>query len=369
VTAIHVFDCGGAVPRAAASAGEIAKVWGLADVRIGDRIGPSGTVSQQHQFPPPTLESVAVPRNPDDRWALSVALGHLAEQDPLIDVRQDDADGEIAVSLYGEVQKEVIQATLAADFGLDVTFRETTTICVERPARVGEAIEILKAESNPFLATIGLRVGPAPDRSGIAFRLAVDPRSVPLYLYKTVERFGESMGRYVRHTLREGIFGWQVTDCTVTMTECSYSVPDGPPSRRGPLSTAADFRKLTPLVLMQALERAGTVVCESLLRVHLEVPAAAIGAVLAALARLGAEAQAPALGRELSTVEALLAAARLPELQRQLPELTGGEGVLESDFAGYRPVDGEPPARRRTTPNPLNREEYLMHLARRAATS
>jgi hypothetical protein len=31
---------------------------------------------------------------------------------------------------------------------------------------------------------------------------------------------------------------------------------------RGPLSTAADFRKLTPLVLMQALKRAGTVVCE-----------------------------------------------------------------------------------------------------------
>ena len=43
----------------------------------------------------------------------------------------------------------------------------------------------------------------------------------------------------------------------------------------------------------------------------------------------------------------------------------GGEGVLESSFAGYEPVLGDQPARRRTTPNPLNLEEYQMHLARR----
>ena len=45
--------------------------------------------------------------------------------------------------------------------------------------------------------------------------------------------------------------------------------------------------------------------------------------------------------------------------------LTGGEGVLESDFAGYEPVSGEQPTRRRTTPNPLNLDEYVLHIARR----
>lgn len=103
------------------------------------------------------------------------------------------------------------------------------------------------------------------------------------------------MDEYVCRTLREGLFAWQVTDCTVTMTRCNYSVPDGPPSRRGPLSTAADFRKLTPLVLMQALERAGTVVCEPTVRVLLELPAETTGAVMAALARLGAALETPSL--------------------------------------------------------------------------
>jgi ribosomal protection tetracycline resistance protein len=366
VTAISVFDRGSAVERAAVSAGEIGKLWGLGEIRIGDRIGQAGTATAQ-QFAPPTLESAVVPRNPDDKGALRVALGQLAEQDPLIDVRQDDTRQEISVSLYGEVQKEVIQATLADDFGLDVDFRETTTICVERPRATGEAVEILHAESNPFLATIGLRIDPRPDASGVGFRLRVDPRTVPLYVYKTVESFTEHMDQYVRHTLEEGLSGWQVTDCMVTMTKCVYSIPDGPPSRRGPPSTAADFRKLTPLVLMQALEQAGTTVCEPVLRVRLELPTEAIGAVLAALARLGAVAQTPSLRGELATIETVLPAARVQELQRQLPALTAGEGVLESDFGGYQPVSSTPPTRRRTTPNPLNRKEYLMHLARRTA--
>ena len=60
------------------------------------------------------------------------ALTELADQDPLIDLRRDDGRREIAVSLYGEVQKEVIAAVLAAEYDVEVTFRPTTSICVER---------------------------------------------------------------------------------------------------------------------------------------------------------------------------------------------------------------------------------------------
>ena len=364
VTAISVFDRGSAVPRQSVSAGEIGKLWGLGEIQIGDTVGDSLTPVEQHHFAPPTLETVVVPSNRNDKAALRIALAQLAEQDPLIDVRQDDVRQELSVSLYGEVQKEVIQATLASDFGLDVTFRETTTICIERPAATGEAIEILRAESNPFLATIGLRIDPAPTASGIEFQLQVDGRTVPLFVYKTVESFTEHMSQYVRDALHEGLSGWRVTDCIVTMTECTYSIPDGPPSRRGPPSTAADFRKLTPIVVMRALEAAGTVVCEPTVRISLEIPADTIGAVMPELARLGAAVETPSLRGELSTIEMVLPAARTHDLQRRLPGLTGGEGVLESSFAGYQPVSGERPARPRTTANPLNLGEYLRHLGR-----
>jgi ribosomal protection tetracycline resistance protein len=345
VTAIAIFEHGPAVQRPAVSAGAVAKLWGLAGVQVGDRIGETETDVADHHFSPPTLESVVVARTSDERARLRVALGQLAEQDPLINVHQDESRHELSVSLYGEVQKEVIQATLANDFGLEVTFRETTPIYIERPIRGGEAIELLHAESNPFLATIGLRIDPAPNGSGIGFRLQVDPRAVPLYLYKTAESFSEHMRGYVHQTLREGLYGWQVTDCIVTMTKCIYSVPDGPPSRRGPLSTAADFRKLTPLVLMQALERGRTAVCEPIVRVTLEIPVGTIGAVMAALARFGAAVETPSLLGELALIETVLPATRAHDLQRQLAGLTHGEGVLDASFAGYEPVSGDPPTR------------------------
>jgi ribosomal protection tetracycline resistance protein len=197
VTAIRVFDCGTDVQRQWVSAGEIAKLSGLADIQIGGSIGDAAGRAMAHEFPPPTMESVAVPLDPHGRQRLRVALAQLAEQDPLIDVRQDDARQEISVSLYGEVQKEVIQATLSREYGIAVDFRETTTIHIERPTGTGEAREILHAKtktnvtgksspisSNPFLATLGLRIAPSPVGSGIEFRLDVDVRLVPIYIYK-----------------------------------------------------------------------------------------------------------------------------------------------------------------------------------------
>jgi ribosomal protection tetracycline resistance protein len=348
VTALRVFATGETEQRDAVHAGEIAKLWGLAEIQIGDWLGePRRGV--EHHFAPPTFESVVAPVDPADGQALRVALGQLAEQDPLIDVRQDDERGEISVSLYGEVQREVIEATLADDYGLAAEFHETTTICVERPTRIGEAFELLNTPTNPFHADLGLRIEPAAAGSGVELRVdeGVDRRDAPLYVFKGFDGFVERMTEYVRLALQEGLYGWQVTDCVVTMTQIAYSLADGPPSRRGPMPTANDLKKLTPVVLLQALERAGSTVCEPVFTITAEVPEAAVGQLLAVLGRLGATAGVPAPRGELSVVQTTLPASSVQELRRQLPGLTGGEGVLESEFAGYQAVTGDPPVRRR----------------------
>lgn len=361
VTAIEVFDDGGLERRSSVTAGHIARIRGLDGIRIGDDIGVVGRRRPDHRFAPPTLEAVVVARDQDDRARLRVALGQLTEQDPLIDVRQDDRSDEIAVSLYGEVQKEVIQATLASDFGVEVTFRGTTTIHVERPVGTGDALERLQDTSNPFSATLGLRVEPAPLGSGVRFDVDVEPRLHPIYIYKSGEHFIAAMNEYVQCTLREGLYGWGVTDCVVTMDQCGYYVGDGrgKPTGSTPRTTAADFRKLTPMVLMRALERAGTVVCGPIVRVTVEMAADALGAVLAEVARLRGSAEAPAVRGDLLVLDASLPAAAAQDLVRRVPGLTGGEGVADTSFVGYEPLSGAPPVRRRTTADPRNRQEYI----------
>ena len=346
VTGISVFEDGAWVRRDAVAAGEIGKLWGLSQMKVGESIGePRGIAAQQH-FALPTLEAAIVPVRREDHVALRSALAQLVEQDPLINVRTSQAHQDLAISLYGEVQKEVIQATLAADFGIDVLFHETTTLYIERPAGTGEALELLNAEGNPFRATIGLRVKPAPHGSGVGFALRVDFRSVPLFVYGSLDNFATSMEQYVRDTLREGLYGWPVSDCTVTMTASNYSSPDGPPATRGPLSTAADFRKLTPIVLMRALENAGTAVCEPMSHLRIDAPAESLGAILRALSKLGATIEAQTAHGDDISIDAVLPAASVHHVQNRLPDLTGGEGVLESGPAGYQPVRGTPPTRR-----------------------
>jgi len=362
VTAISVFDRGEAVRRAEVAAGHIGKLWGLGEVRIGDAVGASASTADDHYFAPPTLETVVVPRRPSERGALHVALAQLAEQDPLINVRRDDVRQEIAVSLYGEVQKEVIQETLATDFDLEVGFEETTTICVERPAGVGEASESKSDDDNPFLATVGLRVEPAAIDSGVEFRLEVELGSMPRAFFTAVEDT-------VRETLElGGPHGWRVTDCTVTMTHSGY-YPRQSHAHQGfdksMSSTGADFRGLTPLVLMAALQQAGTTVFEPIHRFRLELPTDLLGPLLPALVRLGALPQTPVVRGAACTVEGDVPAARVHELRLRLPALTRGEGLLDCVFDRYQPVAGAPPTRPRSDFNPLNREEYLLHIAKR----
>jgi ribosomal protection tetracycline resistance protein len=361
VTTIRVFDAGADVEAGAVEAGRIAKLWGLNGVRIGDVIGARPSASREHHFAPPTLETVVVPTRAGDRGRLRVALSQLAEQDPLIDVRQDGLQGDMSVSLYGEVQKEVIQATLASDFGVEVGFRETTTICIERPVGTGSSVARLREDSNPFLAGVGLRVDPAPVGAGVAFGLEVELGSMPIAFFRAVEET-------VHDTLKQGIHGWEVTDCSVTMIHSGY-FPRQSHAHQGfdksMSSTAGDFRNLTPLVLMSALVEAGTVVYEPIHRFRLELPADAVGPALPALVKLHAIPETQSIRGSFCVLEGDIPAARVHALRLELPGLTRGEGVLECVFDRYQIAEGDPPARARSDANPLDREEYLLRVARR----
>jgi ribosomal protection tetracycline resistance protein len=357
VTAIRVYDGGPDRPRDAICAGQIGRLWGLSEVKIGDAVGdfPSGS---GRYFAPPTLETVVIPDRPGDRVRMHAALAQLAEQDPLINLRQDEERRETLLSLYGEVQKEVIEETLQADFGIAVGFSETTTICIERPVGSGSAVERMDDGRNPFRATIGLRVEPAPAGSGVEFRLGIELGSLTLAFIKAVEAT-------VHDTLRQGLHGWQVTDCVVTLTESGF-VPPPPFGWSKWSSSASDFRNLTPLVLMTALQRAGTAVYEPVHGFEIEAPAEALSLVVPALARLGAVPRTQLLKGSSCVLEGDIPAARVHDLQQQLPGLTGGEGVLESAFDRYEPVRNGVPSRPRSDKNPLSREEYLLQLAGRA---
>ncbi|UOZ09953.1 translation factor GTPase family protein [Amycolatopsis sp. WQ 127309] len=309
-----------------ALAGDVARLRGLRDVRIGDRLGSPGG-AREGVFAPPSLESVVRPVRPEQTAALFTALTRLSEEDPLIDVRRRGHD--ISVRLYGEVQKEVLRSMLAEGAGIDVEFEPTSTLYVEKPVGRGEAVKELDPEQRLyFFATVGLRVEPGP---GVTFGRSVELGSLPPAFHKAIEET-------VHSTLEQGLYGWEVLDCAVTLTHTAFF---------SPISAAGDFRKMTPLALMAALREAGTRVYEPVHRFELEIPANAVSAVLVKLAELRAVPGEPVLGPASCTLHGTIPAGHVDELTQALPALTRGESVFLSEFGDYRPYPGKPPRRQR----------------------
>ncbi|HKX72776.1 MAG TPA: translation factor GTPase family protein [Candidatus Saccharimonadales bacterium] len=339
VVALHVYRHGQTLATTSLGAGEIGKVWGLGRAQVGDVVGEASNAISA--FAPPTLEAGVVAKNAQQQAALNTALKQLAEQDPLINLRQSGQN--LYVSLYGEVQKEVIAMTLAQDFGVEAAFERTQPICIERLVGTGYAVQFLQEESNPTSATVGLRIEPGQPGSGLVVRLEnISPRLLPLYIYKNTSNFVGHMREYVIETLRHGLEGLEVTDCIVTITDSNYYVGDGmgKPISETPKTTAADFRALAPTILHKALQQAGTVICEPICHFTLEVPNDALARILPVLAQLRAIPSSTEPGRGVYVLRGEIPSALIHDLQQRLPDLTSGEGFLEYVFDRYEPKRG-----------------------------
>ena len=353
VTGLEVFEPGGPRPAHEVGAGRIAVLRGPATARVGDTFGPRRGRRFAVELARPSLETVVDPVDPRDRGRLFSALTELAEQDPLIDLRLDDGRGEVSVSLYGEVQKEVLATFLAEDHGVLASFRATTPVCVERVERPGSAHRLIDVAPNPFLATVGLRVEPAEVGSGVELGLEVELGSMPPAFFTAVR---EGVGA----TLAEAVHGWAVPDCRVVVTHSGYYPRQSAMHAsfdRAMSSTAADFRSLARLVLAEALVRAGTVVCAPVHRFELEVPQDLLGAVLSELPRHRAVPLTTRVAGSSRTSPAVLTghvpAEEVHGLQQRLPHLTRGEGVLTTVLDHFGPAVGPPPERRRAQPDPF----------------
>ena len=193
----------------------------------------------------------------------------------------------------------MISDTLARDFGIAVDFSDTVIVCVERLNGPGEAVESMpggRTSRTPFLAGVGLRVEPAPPGTGVTFSPGIELGRLPM-------AFVNAVNDAVRETLRQGLYGWDIPDCAVTMIASGYAPRQSHAHAtfdKNMSSVASDFRLLTPLVLMDACRNARTTVHEPVHRFHLEAPFETLGVLTRTVGQRQRGSRRAGTGRVLS---------------------------------------------------------------------
>ncbi|MDW3036311.1 GTP-binding protein [Bacillus pacificus] len=341
-----MFHNGDAVQTSTVPSGEFCKVWGLSDIKIGDIIGARTDYIKDIHFAEPQMEA-AIDAVPKERiHDLYAALMELCEEDPLIQVWKDDVHNELYIRLFGQVQKEVIETTLFEKYNLQVTFSNTRVVCIEKPIGIGISVEVMGEKTNPFYATVGFKVERGELNSGITYTLGVELGSLPLAFHKAIEDT-------VFQTLKQGLYGWEVTDIIVTLTHTGYA---------SPVTTASDFRNLTPLVLMDALKQAETYVYEPVNKFELTVPEHAISTAMYKLAAISATFAEPIFNNDSYQLTGSLPVAKTENFKRMLHSFTEGEGIFSTKPAGFTKLRPPFPTRKHVDYNPLNRKDYLLHV-------
>jgi ribosomal protection tetracycline resistance protein len=249
------------------------------------------------------------------------ALDRLAESDPFLGYEQHEESGEIRLNFFGEVQIEILEDILIENYGIQVEISPPLIIYRERPASSAEALIGFGDPLNNFPASLGLSLCQGKLQSGLQIISEVKKGDVPIPMWN---------GIYdgIAIAMKQGLQGWQVTDISVSLTSVRFS-PDTSP---------ADFRKLAPLVIQQALAAAGTELLWPMLNFELELPEQFYGKAVSDLLRMKAEIQEPLPKNGNIHICGTIPLETSRTYQLEVTNFTGGRGTMSSWFSHHEPI-------------------------------
>ena len=344
VTQIRKVEGGRTEDVGALEAGDIAVVYGLPGVRIGDVLGHPGAIPEEAKLAVPLLTvRVFWGTDMDDHKVIG-ALQELADEDPLLDAQWLQDERELHIKVMGPIQLEILKSVLEQRYGLKVTFGQPSVIYKETPSRAGEGF-VAYTMPKPCWAILRFLIEPGPPGSGLVYESVV--RSSDL-----LAQYQNETARRVPEALQQGLYGWEVTDLKVTLIEGQHHVWHTHP---------LDFAVATPMAIMDGLSSIGTKLLEPILQVRIVVPEENGGRVMNDLVQMRGTFDPPVLQGERMIIEGRLPLATSLDYPVSLSSYTKGRSTFTSSFAGYEECPPDVTAERtRRGVNPLDQAKYIL---------
>jgi elongation factor G len=270
------------------------------------------------------VEIAIEPKSKADQERLRAALAKLAAEDPSFGVSTDHESGQTILKgvseRHLEAKLDVLRRTYKVDANVgtpQVAFRETITGIAE----VGYAHKKQAGGSGQF-AGVTLRVEPNEPDKGYQFESKIVDGAVPGKYILGVEKG-------IASVLSSGVVaGFPVVDVKVTLIDGKYHDVD---------SSALAFEIAARAAFREALQKAGPVLLEPIMKVEVLTPEGCIAPIIRDLNLRRTESMSQDARGHAYLVRAMVPLMNMFDYADQLRSLSQGRATFTMQFDHYAP--------------------------------
>jgi len=316
----------------------------VSEARLGDVVAvakidniKAGQWLSAGKLPPPVevgypARNCAIAIEPADRKddvKLSGALQRLSDEDSALVIEHDDANHEIRLRGVNDEHLNTVLARLKRRYGVEVKshppsvgYRESIRKPVTQKGRHKK-----QSGGHGQFGDVIIEVKPLPRGSGFLFEEKIHGGSVPKQWIPAVEEG-------VREAMAKGPLGFQVVDCSVSLSDGSYHSVD---------SSELAFRLAVRIAMHEALTAAGPHLLEPMHKLTVVCPSSATSRITSAVA--GRRGQMLGMGPRdgwtgWDRIEALIPEAELAGLEAELRAQSQGLATYEAEFDHLAELNG-----------------------------
>lgn len=295
--------------------GALIASWDLPPGRPGEAFTDGPHVPLEPPRPGPVMAWLQVSAAAGTRLdQVATAVERALLVDPSVRVDGDPAEGPIVLSGAYARQLDLFVDWMRHRFGLALHSGPAPVAYLERPARAVQGVHGLhRKEAGDLVSELGevwLDVEPAEIGAALEFSCTADPFDLPA-------KFVPAVARGVAMALQAGPQGYETRGVRVTCVGGEHDMME---------SEGAHFEEAGRLAMQAALLQAGTELWEPWSDVHLFVPGADVGGVLADLAAHGGRVLGMQVADDETSIRAHCPDREVRSLSARLESLTHGRG-------------------------------------------
>lgn len=274
------------------------------------------------ELPPPAISFAIQPKGKGDEEKIAQGLHRLMEEDPSLELHRDPQTRELILSGIGQQHIEIAIERLKRKYGAEVELQAPKIAYKETVRGSAEAQGKLKKQSGGRgqYGDAWLRIEPLPRGAGFEFADAIVGGVVPRQYIPAVEKG-------IREAMHEGVLaGYPVVDIKATLYDGSYHDVD---------SSEMAFKIAASMGFKSAVEKAGPILLEPVMKLVVNVPDECMGDVIGDLNSRRGKVQSVDAKATGQVINALAPLAEVLKYAPDLRSMTSGRGSFTIAFSHY----------------------------------